>query len=188
MQLSSAIANLLLLALVACSISTAQAECHVYFYQSGTPSNTNVTHYYVYAWDHDDTLCGDYNTLAKLEEGEWQSVKANKDHESTIQVYFNTEYTGDDNVCGAETGVDMGYCAGEIYSCDGSFTSSGECGMAKATCWDYYIIYADNDNYVCKAATDDDGNTLTDDTGAPYCDENSSDDDCETIDFSVGYL
>ncbi|KAL3909471.1 MAG: hypothetical protein SGILL_008074 [Bacillariaceae sp.] len=187
MKFSSApMISFLLLAVALCSISNVEGKCHVYFYQSGAPTNTSVSHYYVYAWDHDDKVCGDYSSVAKLEEGEWESVSANKDHESTIQVYFNTEYTGDSMECGAETGLDGNYCSGEIYTCDGSMTSNGGCGMSKATCWDRYIIYANNDNLVCKAATDDDGNALTDDNGDPYCAEDG--DDCETIYYSQSFF
>ena len=151
----------------------ARAECHIYFYQVGNESNGD--YFNVYAFDHDDNICNVADETT-LQAGSWKSVEANKDNEDAIQIYIET--TGEKNQCGYDA------CDGTVLSCDGSLISTSKCGIAKGSCWEHYIIYAEEDNLICKAATDDDGNVLTEDsTGDPYC-ADTDESDCTEIQFS----
>ncbi|KAL3923747.1 MAG: hypothetical protein SGILL_001471 [Bacillariaceae sp.] len=177
MKLSNSTVTYLFLALAGFA-STANATCHTYFYQVGSNSAQELN---VEAYDHDDISCMVENSDTDLKEGEWISVKANKDHESTIQVYI---IDAKDDLCGAD------YCGAEIKSCDGSLQSEGECGLRKATCNQHYVLYAEDDNLVCEAATDSSGTILTNSSGDPYCADSSTsstdsndDSDCKNITF-----
>ena len=178
MKISNTTLNFLLVAFAGFCASTTNATCHTYFYQVGSSSSQEL---WARAFDHDDTSCAIEYSDAEIKEGKWVSVKANKDHESTIQVFL---VDAADSSCGAD------YCGAEIKSCDGSLQSKGECPLRKATCDQHYVIYAEDDNLVCEAATDDDGNVVTNDNGDPYCADSSTDStdsnddsDCKNIQF-----
>ncbi|KAL3914994.1 MAG: hypothetical protein SGARI_008289, partial [Bacillariaceae sp.] len=121
-------------------------------------TNEDVEHFTLRAFDHDDGSCASYNTEATLKEGEWKSVSASKNGESTIQNLVEAYITATD--C---------YVKYNIYTCD-DITNQSKCddnNAYKASCGDYYIFYA-ADKKVCKAVTDDDGNLMYDDDGEPY--------------------
>ena len=177
MKISNTTLNFLLVALAGFCASTTNATCDTYFYQIGSSTDS----LYVAAYDHDDTMCDlDYSSK-DLKEGEWVSVKANKDHESTIQV---TIADSSDTSCGVTD------CGTDFVSCDGSLQSKGECKLRKATCDRHYIVYVDDSELICEAATNDSGDVVTNENGDPYCADSSTDStdskddsDCKSLSF-----
>ena len=151
------------LGVAASMLQYADAECKTYYYQKGSSTEK----YVAYSYNHDDTSCGSRKDRQALSDGEWVYVKADKDHESTIQVEWRYVY---------DTG--LGYTTDDytwFYLCDG-ITQASQCSGTdayKSTCWKHYVFYPpgtkdDNDfPKVCVADTDSDGNLVYDNNGEP---------------------
>ena len=72
------------LLLSAATLRKASAKCSSYYYQKGSSDNE----FAAYSFDHDTTSCTDLtrDSRQKLSDGNWETIKADKNHQSTIQV------------------------------------------------------------------------------------------------------
>ena len=151
----------LLLSLSA-TTTTVSAECSVYMHQSGPNTRSWVNHYTLKSFKHDDGSCASYKHKTTLVEGEWVSVKADKNHQSTIQNLIQANLDADND--GATEDDKFNF-----YTCDG-ITQGSQCddnNAYKATCWKHYIWYPETKK-VCVAELDDNGDYLYNDDGEPY--------------------
>ena len=126
-------------------------------YQIGESDKSYIESFELKAFDHNDGSCVSASSDATLKEGEWKSVSASKNGESTIQnlIEANVKSSSDTKF--------------NIYTCD-DITDQSKCddnNAYKAGCGDHYVFYAANKT-VCKAVTDDNGDLMYDDDGEPY--------------------
>ena len=159
MRLSTGLVNYVLvptLMMIIGNVPTANSTADVHFYQYESSSKT----YKVYAYDHNDCACGAQYSSKDLKYGEFVTVYANKDHESTIQTVIEKEVAI----------LDGGPLSSMYYACD-DYGTKGKCSfidltVSMANVHEHYIFYPSNET-ICLAQTDSNGDLIYDDNDLP---------------------
>ena len=163
MKLSISFANFATLAaagvLFMVNTQTVDATAEVFFFQYETSDDT----YEAMAFDHSDTVCVGDTPASKenLRYGEFVSLDANKDHESTIQTQIMNKSKQSDKVYfqACDKYSDKGECPKDYLDVERGYFS-------KTDVWDYYILFPSNST-ICKAVTDSKGQVVYDDNKFP---------------------